>query len=219
MDAQHTIGVVLVDDHAMTRLGVAFMLKSFPDLAVLGEAGSGAEALAVCAAAAPDVVLMDMHLPDASGAEVTAALLERQPQVRVVALSSFDDHNLVERALRAGAISYVLKHVSALELAQAIRRAYEGKATLSPEAAQALVARMQRATQPQVEFTERERAVLNHLARGLSNRQIAELLRVSTATVKGHMGVILSKLGVATRSEAIVRAWSQGLVPRDEPQE
>lgn len=212
MESQNRIGVVLVDDHAMTRIGLAFMLKTFPDIALLGEASTGAEALEICAASAPDVVLMDMHLPDQEGPAVIAALLQRQPNLRVMALSSFDDRALVERALQAGAISYVLKNVSAVELAQAIRRAYTGKATLSPEAAQVLVDRMHRPVEPQVEFTERERAVLQLLARGCSNAQIAEQLHVSAATIKGHVGAILGKLGVSTRAEAIARAWAQGLV-------
>ncbi|NTU80029.1 MAG: response regulator transcription factor [Chloroflexales bacterium] len=218
METQRPIGVVLVDDHAMTRIGLAFMLKTFPDITLLGEAATGAEALEVCATTAPNVVLMDMHLPDQEGSAVTAALLRRQPGVKVVVLSSFDDRALVERALQAGAISYVLKHASAIELAQAIRRAHDGKATLSPEAAQVLVERMHQIAAPQLVFTERERAVLQLLAQGQSNAQIAAQLHVSAATVKGHVGAILGKLGVATRSEAIAKAWSEGLVKRDEPQ-
>lgn len=218
MQTQPPIGVVLVDDHAMTRIGLAFMLKTFPDIVLLGEAATGAEALEVCASTTPSVVLMDMHLPDQEGSTVTAALLRQQPGVKVVVLSSFDDYALVERALQAGAISYVLKQVSAIELAEAIRRAHHGKATLSPEAAQVLVDRMHQLATPQVVFTEREQAVLQLLARGQSNSQIALQLHVSTATVKGHVGTILSKLGVATRSEAIAKLWTEGLVKRDEPQ-
>lgn len=218
-DASRRIGVVIVDDHAMTRIGLAFMLKTFDDITLLGEAETGEEALEVCAATKPDVVLMDMLLADQEGPAVIAALRERQPALKVVALSSFDDRALVERAIQAGAISYVLKNVSAIDLAQAIRKAAQGKATLSPEAAQVLVEQLQRPAQPQAEFTEREWAVLKLLAHGRSNSQIAEQLHVSAATVKGHVGAILGKLGVTTRSEAIARAWAQGLVTRDESAE
>jgi NarL family two-component system response regulator LiaR len=213
---QRKIGVVVVDDHAMTRIGLAFMLKTFDDITMLGEAETGDEALDVCANVQPDVVLMDMLLADQQGPDVIAELRRRQPDIRVVALSSFDDQALVERALQAGAISYVLKNVTAFDLAQAIRRAYAGKATLAPEAVQALVAQMQRPAQPAIEFTERERAVLQLMARGQSNSQIAAQLFVSAATVKGHIGAILGKLGVTTRSEAIARVWAQGLVKPDE---
>lgn len=218
METRRPIGVVLVDDHAMTRIGIAFMLKTLPDIVLLGEATTGAEALEVCMTTMPSVVLMDMHLPDQEGSQVTAALLRQLPGVKVVALSSFDDRALVERALQAGAISYVLKHVSAIELAEAIRRAHNGKATLSPEAAQVLVERMHRPAQPEVVFTEREQTVLQLLAQGQSNNEIADQLHVSAATVKGHVGAILGKLGVATRAEAIAKAWNEGLVKRTEPQ-
>lgn len=210
------IGVVIVDDHAMTRIGLAFMLKSYDDITLLGEAESAEEALEVCAATTPDVVLLDMLLGQDEGPEVIAALRRRLPQLKIVALSSFDEPALVQRAIQAGAISYVLKNVSAFDLVQAIRKAHSGKATLSPEAAQGLVTQLQRPARPQLDLSEREWAVLKLLAQGQSNAEIAAHLHLSAATVKGHVGIILSKLGVATRSEAIARAWAQGLVNREE---
>lgn len=216
MEQQPAIGVVIVDDHAMTRIGLSFMLKTLDAITLLGEAETGAQALEVCAATTPDVVLMDMLLPDCEGPAVIEALRRQQPGIQVVALSSFDDRALIERALQAGAISYVLKNVTAFDLAQTIRRAYAGKATLAPEAVQVLVEQMQRAVQPQVEFTERERLVLRLMAQGLANSQIGAQLYVSTATIKGHVRSILSKLGVTTRAEAIARAWAERLVTRDE---
>jgi len=162
------------------------------------------------------VVLMDMLLPDQEGSAVIAALRKQQPEIKVVALSSFGERALVERAIQAGAISYMLKNVSAFDLALTIRRAYEGRATLSPEAAHVLVEQMRNPTQPQIDFTPREWAVLQMMAQGRSNSQIGAQLHISAATVKGHVGTILSKLGVTTRSEVIARAWTQGLVKNDE---
>lgn len=214
MEPQRPIGVVVVDDHAMTRLGLAFMLKTFADIALLGEAETIDDALAVCAATPPDVVVVDMLLGEQEGPDLITRLLEQQPGVRIVALSSFDDHALIQRALQAGAISYVLKNVTAFELAQTIRKASRGKVSLAPEAMQVLVEQLQRPSEPQIDFTEREWAVLRLLAQGQSNSQIGSHLHISAATVKGHVGAILGKLGVATRSEAIARAWADGLVQR-----
>lgn len=214
MQAQPAIGVVVVDDHPMTRFGMAFMLKTFPNIAFLGEAENGAEALEVCAATAPDVVLVDMLLGEQDGTEVVAELRRQQPNLKVIAVSSSDDRAMIKRAIEAGAISYVLKNVSAVELVEVIRRAHSGKALLSPAVAQALVEQLQQPAPPEIDFTEREREVLQRMALGQSNGQIAQGLHLSPATVKGHVGAILSKLGVTTRSEAIARAWMQGLVKR-----
>jgi len=216
MSGRPKIGVVIVDDHAMTRIGLAFMLKTFDDVVLLGEADTGKDALALCAAARPDVVLMDMLLPDQEGPAVIAALRQQQPDIKVVALSSFDDRALVERAIQAGAISYMLKNITAFDLIATIRRAAEGRTTLSPEAAHVLVEQIQNPAQPHINFTPREWAVLQMMAQGQSNGQIGQQLHISAATVKGHVGMILSKLGVTTRSEAIARAWTQGLVKNGE---
>lgn len=214
MSDERKIRVVIIDDHAMTRMGLSFMLKTFPDITLLGEAESGVDGVNLCVAQAPDVVLLDMRLPDQDGPKVAVALRSHLPTLKIIALSSFDDHDLIKRALQAGAISYVLKNVSALELAEAIRRAFQGKATLAPEAMQVLVEQIQRVSQPQIELTERERGVLQLMARGHSNGQIAEQLFISPATVKGHIRTILNKLDVDSRSEAIAQAWASGLVDR-----
>lgn len=219
MHERPTIGVVIVDDHAMTRIGLAFMLKTFDDITLLGEAETGDEALEVCAATSPDVVLMDMLIGRQEGPEVIGALRQRQPNIKVVALSSFDDRALIERAIQAGAISYVLKNITAFDLVRAIRQAHSGKATLAPEAVQALVEQMQRPLQAPIDLTEREWAVLRLMAQGQSNGQIAAQLYISAATVKGHVGSVLGKLGVTTRAEAIAQAWTQGLVQKEPPGE
>jgi NarL family two-component system response regulator LiaR len=207
------IRVVLVDDHAMLRRGLRFFLKGFDDLDLVGEASGGREAVELCAQVQPDVVLMDMVMPDMDGAEATCAIRERCPEVQVIALTSFQEEDLVARALQAGAISYLLKNVGAEELAQAIREAHKGRPTLAPEATQALVeATRQRASQPDYGLTDREREVLALLVEGLSNAEIAERLVISVATAKFHVRGILGKMGVSSRTEAVTLAWQHKLV-------
>jgi NarL family two-component system response regulator LiaR len=206
------IRVMLVDDHTMVRRGLATFLKVFDDLALAGEAASGEDAIRLCAEVLPDVVLMDMVMPDMDGVTATRAIRQQFPNVQVVALTSFKEEERVQNALQAGAIGYLLKDVSADELAQAIRAAHAGRATLSPEAAQALV---QAATQPPTAgygLTKRERDVLNLLVEGLNNTQIADRLVVSPSTIKSHVSHILAKLGVASRTEAAAFAVRHGLV-------
>jgi NarL family two-component system response regulator LiaR len=208
------IRVVLVDDHAMLRGGLSFFLKGFDDLELVGEASGGKEAVSLCAETEPDVVLMDMMMPDMDGAEATRTIREQQPNVQVIALTSFQEEGLIERALQAGAIGYLLKNVTAEDLAQAIREAHAGRSTLAPEATAVLIrATRQRADQPDYGLTAREREVLSLLVEGLSNAQIAERLVISVATVKFHVRGVLTKLGVSSRTEAVAMALQQGLIP------
>jgi len=206
------IRVMLVDDHTMVRRGLATFLKVFDDLELAGEAASGEAAIQLCAQVRPDVVLMDMVMPGMDGVTATQAIRRQFPGVQVIALTSFKDKSLVEEALQAGAIGYLLKNVSADEVARAIRAAHAGRATLSPEAAQVLV---QAATQPPTpgqDLTEREGDVLALLVEGLTNTQIAAKLVVSPSTIKSHVSHILSKLGVSSRTEAAALALRRGLV-------
>jgi NarL family two-component system response regulator LiaR len=206
------IRVMLVDDHTMVRRGLATFLKAFDDLELAGEAESGEAALQVCAQVLPDVILMDMVMPDMDGAAATRLIRQQYPQVQVIALTSFKEGDLVKHALSAGAIGYLLKDVSADELAGAIRAAHAGRATLSPEAAQALVETANQPPAPGLDLTEREREVLALMVEGLNNTQIAGRLSISSSTIKSHVSNILSKLGVASRTEAVTLALRSRMV-------
>ena len=213
ISSSQPIRVMLVDDHTMVRRGLAAFLKVFDDLELAGEAESGEAAIQVCADILPDVILMDMVMPDMDGAAATRAIRQQFPQVQVIALTSFKEGDLVKNALEAGAIGYLLKDVSADELVRAIRAAHAGRATLSPEAAQALVVTANQPPAPGLDLTERELEVLALMVEGLNNTQIAGRLTVSSSTVKSHVSNILSKLGVASRTEAVTLALRSHLIP------
>ena len=206
------IRVMVVDDHTMVRRGLATFLKVFDDLELAGEAANGQAAIELCPQIQPDVVLMDMVMPDIDGATATRLIRKQSPSIQVLALTSFKEEILVQSALQAGAIGYLLKDVTADELAQAIRAAHAGRSTLSPEAAQALVRAASQPPAPGLDLTERERAVLALMVEGLNNTQIAARLTVSPSTVKSHVSSILSKLGVASRTEAVTLALRNRLV-------
>jgi NarL family two-component system response regulator LiaR len=202
---------MLVDDHTMVRRGLATMLKVFDDLQLVGEAETGEEAIQCCAETSPDVILMDMVMPGLDGVSATRAIRQQFPAVQVIALTSYKEGKLIQNALEAGAIGYLLKDVTADDLVRAIRAAHAGRTTLSPDVAQVIV---EAANQPPAlggDLTEREREVLTLMIEGLNNTQIAGRLTVSPSTVKSHVSNILSKLGVASRTEAVTLALRQGL--------
>jgi len=206
------IRVMLVDDHTMVRRGLATFLKVFEDLQLVGEAENGETAIQLCAEVLPDVILMDMVLPVMDGATATRAIRQQFPQVQVIVLTSFKEGELIKNALEAGAIGYLLKDVSADELVDAIRAAHAGRATLSPEAAQALVETTNQPRTYGLDLTEREREVLALMIEGLNNTQIAGRLTVSPSTIKSHVSNILAKLGVASRTEAVTLALRNRIV-------
>jgi NarL family two-component system response regulator LiaR len=207
------IRVVIVDDHPMVRRGLATFLKVYDDLELAGEAADGKEAVELCARLRPDVVLMDMAMPEMDGATATRLIRKQSPAVKVVMLTSFKDEILIQSALQAGAIGYLLKDVSADELAQAIRAAHAGHSTLSPEVAEVIVQAAGQPPKPGLDLTERERAVLALMIEGLNNTQIAGKLGVSPSTIKTHVSNVLSKLGVSSRTEAVTLALRQKLLP------
>lgn len=206
------IRVMIVDDHAVVRSGLAAFLMASDDLELVGEAGGGEEALRLCVQVQPDVVLMDLVMPKIDGAATTRLIRERCPQVQVIALTSFKEEELVQGALQAGAISYLLKNVSADELAGAIRAAHVGRSTLAPEAAQALVHAATQPPPPGYDLSQREREVLALMVAGLNNSEIAQRLVVSQSTAKFHVSNILSKLGATSRTEAVALAVQHHLV-------
>ena len=211
MDAGRPIRVMIVDDHAVVRSGLSAFLLAYDDLEHVGDAAGGAEAVSQCMSLRPDVVLMDLVMPDVDGAEATRRIKEACPEVQVIALTSYKEDDLVQGALKAGALSYLLKNVTADELADAIRKAHAGRSTLAPEAAQVLI---KAATEPAQEegLTTRELEILRLMVHGDSNPDIAEKLFVSRSTVKFHVSNILMKLGTATRTEAVAVAVQRKLV-------
>jgi len=212
MSESGPIRVLLVDDHAVVRSGLSAFLLAFDGLELVGEAGSGEEAVRLCDRLQPDVVLMDLVMPGMDGAQATRAIRDKCPAIQVIALTSFKEQELVERAMEAGAIGYLLKNVSADELAGAIRAAHAGRPTLAPEAAQALIQATREPQKIGFDLTQREREVLALLVQGLNNPEIAERLVVSRSTAKFHVSSILSKLGVASRTEAVALAVKEGLL-------
>jgi len=206
------IRVMVVDDHAMVRKGLATFIKAFKDLHLAGEAENGVTAVKLCGEILPDVVLMDMVMPEMDGATATRAICAKYPKVKVIALTSFNDGEWVKNALEAGAIGYILKDISAVDLVKAIRDAHAGRATLSPETAQTLVETANQPPEPGLDLTEREREVLTLMVEGQINAKIAEELNVSPFTIKSHVSNILFKLGVASRTEAVTLALRYKIV-------
>ena len=206
------IRVLIVDDHAMVRSGLGAFLQSAPDLELVGEACDGAEAIRMCAELCPDVVLMDLVMPNVDGPEAIGVITERQPEVRIIALTSFPEEDLVQKALQAGALSYLLKNIGVAELATAIREASAGRPTLAPEATRILIKQATRPVETGPTLSSREREVLSLLVQGLSNRVIAERLFISRSTVDFHVSNILGKLNVTSRTEAVALAVQRGLV-------
>jgi len=214
-----SISVLLVDDHAMVRQGVKAFLVTQPDLSVVGEAGSGEEAIKLAAQLIPDVILMDLIMPSLDGVEATRRVKQVSPRSQIVVLTSYHEDEHIFPALKAGALSYILKDVSAEELASAVRKAAAGEAILHPRVAARVIKELQGmredAPNPFTELSERELEVLKLIADGMSNAGMAEKLVLSEKTIKGHVSNILSKLHLADRTQAAVYAWREGVVRKE----
>jgi NarL family two-component system response regulator LiaR len=213
MNTEKTIRVLIVDDHAMVRTGLATFLEVIDDLDLAGQAADGTEAVALCARLQPDVVLMDLVMPEMDGVTATRIIRERWPETQVIALTSFQEKELVKDALQAGAISYLLKNVSMDDLSEAVRAACAGRSTLAQEAIQALIRAESEEPAPGGDLTAREREVLALLVEGLTNPEISERLVISLGTTRSHVSKILHKLEVSNRAEAIAVALRHNLVP------
>jgi NarL family two-component system response regulator LiaR len=207
-----TIRIVVVDDHEMVRRGLATFLRTSPEFVLVGEAANGQEAIERCRELLPNVVLMDLMMPEMDGFTAIALLREQLPDVRVIALSSSNDALTVATAARAGAVGYLSKSISNDELATAIRAAAEGKPAFSAHAIQALIEVAMLPPEPRYNLTERELSVVRLLVDGKNNIEIARLLNISRSTVKYHVSAIIAKLGVSNRAEAVAVALKHKLI-------
>ncbi len=215
MSENTTIRVMIVDDHALVRSGLEAFLLVQKDLKLVAQARNGQQAVALCAEAQPDVVLMDLLMPGMSGIETIGQIKQQFPRIQCIALTSYKDEELVQGALKAGAIGYLLKDISAEDLASAIRSACAGRPSLAPEAAQALIQMSMKGPAVGTDLTDREREVLDLMVDGLNNPEIASRLVISKGTVKFHVSSILSKLGVTSRTEAVSLALQNHLVHKN----
>lgn len=214
------ITVMLVDDHAIVRGGVAAYLSAQKDIEVVGEAASGEEAVELAAQLAPDVILMDLLMPHMDGVEATWRVRRVSPRSQVIVLTSYHEDTHIFPAIKAGALSYLLKDIEPQELAEAIRSAARGEATVHPKVASRMMAELRGDHNPIInsfsELTEREQEVLRRIADGMSNADIAARLVISEKTVKSHVSNILSKLHLSDRTQAAVFAWREGIVRKDD---
>lgn len=203
MDPPTPIRIVIVDDHAMLRKGLAVFLMSYPDLKLVGEAANGLEAVSLCAAEHPDIVLMDLLMPVMDGITATRSIHQDFPDIRIIALTSFGEEHLIKDVLAAGATSYLFKKIQADDLAKVIRDAQNGISTYAPEVTNILVESLQKPKSRFDTLTPRERDVLTLMVKGSGNKEISEHLVISPHTTKSHVSSILSKLGVESRNEVI----------------
>lgn len=219
-ETKQLISVFIVDDHAVVRQGIRAFLQALPDMEVVGEAENGTQAVELALQTAPDVVLMDLVMPDMDGVEATRRVKSASPRTQVVIFTSYYRDEYIFPAIRAGALSYILKDADPAELAEAIRKAAHGEAMINPRVAARLVQEIQGVreedTNPFAELSERELEVLRLIANGGNNKEIADQLVISEKTVKSHVSNILSKLHLVDRTQAAAYAWNKGIVRRDD---
>ena len=211
MTTKQPIRVMLADDHEMVRRGLAVFIQSFDDLVLVGEAANGREAIDFLQKNDTDVILMDLLMPEMGGIEATKTIHDQHPEIKIIAMTSFEDEDLVKQAISSGAIGFLMKNTTIDELATAIRNAVAGKPTLAPEAAQILMTAATRPPEPSYDLTNRELDVLTQMVEGRTNPEIADLLSISRSTVKTHVSNILGKLNVTSRIEAVKLALENNL--------
>jgi NarL family two-component system response regulator LiaR len=211
MNTDNRIKIMIVDDHAMLRKGLAAFLLSYPDLELVGEAENGKEALTLCAEKQPDVILMDLLMPIMDGVTATRLIRQEFPAAKVIALTSFGEEVLIKKVLQAGAVGYLFKKVAADDLANAIRAARNGISTFAPEVTAILVRSVHEKHTLFEDFTPREREVMSLMVKGMGNGEISEILVISPNTTKNHVSSILVKLAVTSRTEAVVKVLQENI--------
>jgi two-component system, NarL family, response regulator LiaR len=212
MGEKNKIKVMIVDDHPLVRHGIKTVFEAYDDILLVAEAENGREAIKMCDKYMPDVVLMDMIMPVLDGAEATEQIIKNWPDVKIIALTSFNDEDLIRKSLKAGAVSYILKNISGARLVKTIKDVYKGKLALSSQATKILLSELREPPDKTIKLTEREKEILALIVEGLSNKQIAERLFLSNSTVQFHVSNVLSKLGASKRTEAVYIALKQKLV-------
>jgi NarL family two-component system response regulator LiaR len=212
MAEKNKIMVMVVDDHPLVRHGIRTVFEAYDDILLVAEAENGKEAVEMYEKYSPDIVLMDMMMPVLDGAEATGRLIKKWPDAKIIALTSFNDKDLISNSLKAGAVSYLLKDVSGAKLVKTIRDVYKGKFVLSPHATRILLSELRDSANENIQLTKREIEILALIVEGFSNKEIAKRLFLSNSTVQFHVSNILSKLGVSKRTEAAYLALKQKLV-------
>ncbi|BBB46894.1 response regulator [Pelolinea submarina] len=223
MKKNNAISLMIVDDHKIVRDGICAYLETVPEIEVIAQAESGSDAVQLAEQLAPDVVLMDLIMPGMDGVEATWRVRQVSPRSKIVILTSFHEDSNIFPAIKAGALSYVLKSIDPEELAETIKSAARGEAVLDSKVASRLMHEYRddanESMQAYMQLTNREQEVLELIAKGLSNAQIAEQLVISEKTVKSHVSNILSKLHFADRTQVAVFAWKEGIVKKERGEE
>ena len=212
MKGKNIIKVLIADDHPLVRYGIKTYFEAYDDIYLVGEAENGREAIEICKKHLPDVVLMDVRMPELDGIETTVHILKKWPKVKVIILTSFIDKELMENSLKAGVSNYLLKNEPGERIVRVIRDAYQGKSNLLSEATQIMISELKNPLTEEFQLTKREKEILSLMVEGLSNKEIAKRLFLSTSTIQFHITNILSKLGVSKRTEAVYLALKQKLV-------
>jgi len=212
MTEKKIIKVIVVDDHPLVRHGIKTVFEASDDIEMIAEAENGKDAIEICAKFKPDVVIMDMVMPILDGVEATRELVKRFPDIKVIALTSFNDKDLIKKSLKAGAVSFILKNISGAKLVKTIKDVYKGKFVLSSNATKIMLSELREKSDDNIKLTKREKEILTLVVEGLSNKEIAKRLFLSNSTIQFHVSNILSKLGVSKRTEAAYLALKQKLV-------